>query len=85
MLLSWCGGEVTVVDASRKGRLTARQIRIALMLLEGKRIPGIAAELGIAVNTVKHHMKWIYRALDVRSRKQLISRYALSSIGTRRQ
>ena len=43
------------------------------LLLRGKNVPAIADELIISQNTVRSHVKRIYRATDVHTRQQLIS------------
>lgn len=59
--------------------LTAREIQI-LRALESHPGPvGIGGELGLSVNTVKTHLRAIYRKLGVSSRTE-----ALAAIGTRR-
>ena len=65
----------------RTPRLTNRQIEVAHMLLDGMRLREIAQALSISYDTVKQHVAWIYRALGVRSRREMLARYALTDIG----
>jgi DNA-binding CsgD family transcriptional regulator len=54
--------------------LTQREARIALGVLEGQGDAAIAVELGIAVSTVRTHLKNSYLKLGVHSRTALINR-----------
>ena len=51
--------------------LSRRQQQVADLVAQGKRETEIAAELGIAVNTVKVHKSIIYRKLGVRNAVEL--------------
>jgi len=51
--------------------LSPRQQQVAERVAQGKREHEIAAELGIAVNTVKVHKSIIYRKLGVRNAVEL--------------
>lgn len=53
--------------------LTLREQQIALLLLDGSTARQCAAELGIAEDTVKYHMKHLYRKLDINGRSELFS------------
>jgi ATP/maltotriose-dependent transcriptional regulator MalT len=59
-------GPVAVPDVN----LTLRELEILRMLPSRLTVPEIARELSISVNTVKFHMKMIYRKLGVRSRDE---------------
>ncbi|PZW20555.1 LuxR family maltose regulon positive regulatory protein [Thermosporothrix hazakensis] len=48
--------------------LSPQEQRVLKLLAAGRTNPQIAQELIISVNTVKHHMKQLYRKLDVRNR-----------------
>lgn len=54
-------------------QLSGREAEILEMLLRGKNVPAIAEELVISQNTVRSHVKRIYRATDVHTRQELIS------------
>jgi DNA-binding NarL/FixJ family response regulator len=58
------------VAVGRLASLSAQQMRIIVMILEGKLNKQIAAELGIAEQTVKIHVSTILKKLDVHSRTQ---------------
>jgi len=51
--------------------LTAREVQVARLVVQGKRNAEIAAELTISINTVETHLKRIYAKLDVHSRGEL--------------
>jgi DNA-binding CsgD family transcriptional regulator len=52
--------------------LTARERQIASQLLAGSRTALISEELGISINTVRNHLKSIFRKLRVRSQADLV-------------
>lgn len=52
--------------------LTSREREIAAQMLAGSRTTLIAEELGISVNTVRNHLKAIFRKLKVRSQADLV-------------
>jgi len=54
--------------------LTERELELLKLMAEGRSNPEIAAELIIALGTVKAHTSSIYRKLDVRSRTQAVIR-----------
>lgn len=54
-------------------QLSAREVEILHMILHGKNVPAIAEEFVISQNTVRSHIKRIYRATDIHSRQELIS------------
>ena len=43
-------------------------------LIKGARVPAIAKQLFISQNTVRNHLKAIYRKVDVSSQVELIER-----------
>ncbi|MGZ3675888.1 MAG: response regulator transcription factor, partial [Ktedonobacterales bacterium] len=48
--------------------LSPQEQRVLRLLVAGRTNPEIAAELIVSVNTVKAHVKSLYRKLNVRSR-----------------
>lgn len=52
--------------------LSDREIEVLQKILHGKNVPAISTELFISQNTVRTHVKKIYRTLDVHSRQELI-------------
>jgi DNA-binding CsgD family transcriptional regulator len=55
-------------------RLTPRQWEIAHRISEGDRVTLLAEDLGISANTVRNHLKEIFRKLRVSSQPQLVRR-----------
>jgi DNA-binding CsgD family transcriptional regulator len=58
--------------AKQTASLTTRERQIVAQLLAGSRSTLIAEDLGISVNTVRNHLKSIFRKLGVRSQEQLV-------------
>jgi DNA-binding CsgD family transcriptional regulator len=54
--------------------LTPREWEIVRRLADGDRVPLIVEDLGIAENTVRNHLKSIFRKLHVASQAQLVRR-----------
>ena len=50
------------------GNLTERQREIMLLVVSGRTNKEIAIELGVGLDTVKHHLASIYTKLDVPNR-----------------
>ena len=53
--------------------LSDREAEIVLLIMHGRNVPAIAEELVLSPNTVRTHVKRIYRACDVHSRQDLIA------------
>lgn len=63
------------IDQSRReAQVSPREREVLDLCLKGKKIQGIAEQLGISVFTVRNHLKNIYRKLDVTSRADLVRR-----------
>ena len=54
--------------------LTERQRQIVNLVVAGKSYKMIAADLFISLDTVRHHIKKIYRALNINSNTELVKR-----------
>jgi DNA-binding NarL/FixJ family response regulator len=54
------------------GQLSARERQIVELLLASRRVPGIAATLGISPHTVRNHLKAVFRKLGVHSQEALL-------------
>jgi DNA-binding CsgD family transcriptional regulator len=67
-------GSVKPVTDPLLATLTPREWEIARRLAEGDRVPLIVEDLGIAENTVRNHLKSIFRKLHVASQAQLVRR-----------
>jgi DNA-binding CsgD family transcriptional regulator/PAS domain-containing protein len=59
---------VPVSLLGERGRLTARECEVALLLARGRSDAAIARTLGISVHTARHHAESVRLKLDVRSR-----------------
>jgi DNA-binding CsgD family transcriptional regulator len=55
-------------------RLTPRETEIAKRIAAGDRVGLICGDLGISVNTVRNHLKSIFRKLRIRSQSELVRR-----------
>jgi DNA-binding CsgD family transcriptional regulator len=54
--------------------LTSRQLEVLTRLLEGQRVPTIAAETYVSTSTVRNHLAAIYRKLGVHSQAELLAK-----------
>ena len=54
--------------------LTTRQLEVLTRLLEGQRVPTIAAETYVSTSTVRNHLAAIYRKLGVHSQAELLAK-----------
>lgn len=52
-----------------------REIEIVELLIAGKSNKEVADQLYISINTVKYHIKNIYKKLDITSRKEVVMRF----------
>ncbi|RMF02027.1 MAG: DNA-binding response regulator [Bacteroidetes bacterium] len=59
-------------NGARKAKLTPRQMQIVELLVDGLSYKMIADELKIGVETVRDHIKKIYKSLEVNSKAQVI-------------
>ncbi len=62
--------------------ISEREKEIIEALAQGKTNKEIAAELYISINTVKTHIKNIYRKLDIRNRVQLLHKIKVTNEGS---
>jgi DNA-binding NarL/FixJ family response regulator len=53
-------------------RLTAREWEILLLLMDGERVPSIAAELYVTQSTVRNHLSSVFSKLGVHSQAELL-------------
>ena len=56
----------------RRFDLSDREAEIVLLMARGRNVPAIAEELVVSPNTVRTHVKRIYRACGVHARQELI-------------
>jgi DNA-binding CsgD family transcriptional regulator/PAS domain-containing protein len=61
-----------LTDEPRLGKLTSREWAVLTRLLDGQRIPAIAASLYVSQSTVRNHLSSIYAKLGVHSQVDLI-------------
>lgn len=59
--------------------LTDREQRVMDLIIEGKSNNEIASELAVSVNTVKTHLRHVFRKLEVENRTQASVRYLMFS------
>lgn len=52
--------------------LTKREAEVLILLAKGRDLPYISEELFISKNTVRTHMKGIYRKLGIHSKQELL-------------
>lgn len=52
--------------------LSPRELEIVRLLLQGRRVSHIAKQLFLSPNTVRSHLKSVFRKLDVHSQGELI-------------
>ena len=59
--------------------ISEREASVLNLLVQGKTNPVIAEQLFISINTVKNHLKNIYKKMGVSSRAQAVAKYLESS------
>ena len=64
--------DAAVLSAENLSPLSIREIEVLELLLKHKSAKEIAVLLSISLNTVKAHIKGVYRKLDIHSRKDLL-------------
>ena len=62
-----------MADSLVRERLTARESEVLQLLVDGRCNKSIANQLGIAIGTVKHHVKAVMGKLDASSRTHAVS------------
>ena len=60
--------------SDRRSPLTQREDEIVVALVEGLSYKMIAGRLEISIETVRHHIKNIYRKLEVNSKSEVVSK-----------
>jgi len=61
-----------LTDEPQLGKLTSREWAVLTRLLDGQRVPAIAADLYVSQSTVRNHLSSIYAKLGVHSQVDLI-------------
>lgn len=64
-----------VISTIEKYLLTAREIEVALLVLQGKRNQEVGEILHVGLSTVKKHVSNIYKKTGVKSRSEFISKF----------
>jgi DNA-binding NarL/FixJ family response regulator len=59
--------------------LRPREQEVVRLLLQHLRVPAIARRLGISQQTVRNHLKSVFRRTNVRSQQELLDRIALTA------
>jgi DNA-binding NarL/FixJ family response regulator len=80
-VLSGWSPRTTPASQSGLGRLSARQREVLRLVVAGYSNAQIAAELVISVNTVKFHVRAIFREVGIRSRVDAARRYGAMAAG----
>jgi two-component system response regulator DevR len=80
VLSGWSSRTTPGTDAGM-GRLSARQREVLRLVVAGYSNAQIAAELVISVNTVKFHVRSIFRELGIRSRVDAARRHGGLAVG----
>ena len=62
--------------------LRPREHEVVRLLLQHLRVPAIARRLGISQQTVRNHLKSVFRRTGVRSQQELLDRIALAAAST---
>jgi DNA-binding CsgD family transcriptional regulator len=60
--------------ADRDNDLTAHEIRILKLLVDGHNYKTAAAELEVSVNTIRFHLRSIYEKLQVHSKSEAVAK-----------
>jgi DNA-binding NarL/FixJ family response regulator len=61
-----------LTDEPQLGKLTSREWAVLTRLLDGQRIPAVAANLYVSQSTVRNHLSSIYARLGVHNQVDLI-------------
>ena len=64
-------GKINLSTGSRKEKLTKREREVLEFIVQGYKDESIAAHRGIALNTLKHHTKNLFRKTGFDSRLDL--------------
>jgi len=76
MPLAWRSAIAVHAPATRAGSLSPRQVEVLRLIAGGLSNSEIAAALFLSVNTVKFHVRTIFRELGIRNRVEAAQRWA---------
>lgn len=65
-------------DVPGLGTLTTRELEIVGQLLDGNRVPAIAARLFVTASTVRNHLAAVFAKLGVKSQQELLNLFRRS-------
>ena len=71
-------GERLRPAAAARESLTPREVQVALAVAEGASNAEVASALYLTPKTVEYHLTRVYRKLGLRSRAELVRRFARS-------
>jgi len=74
-VIAYFSGKPAPVEESNHEHLTVREHEVSLLLINGDTYKQIAWRLNISPDTVRQHIKNIYRKLQINSRVQLINEF----------
>ncbi len=72
---------VTFVARRSMDRMTPRERQVVGLLLQHRRVPAIAASLGISQQTVRNHLKSVFRRTGTHSQQELLDRLSVAPSG----
>lgn len=73
-VLAYFSGK-SMVETGSPEVLSAREIEVSKLLIDGMTYKQVAAKLFISPDTVRHHIKNIYRKLEINSRIELVREF----------
>jgi DNA-binding NarL/FixJ family response regulator len=74
-VIAYFATKPAVSETSNAEQLTGREHEVALLLINGDTYKQVAWRLNISPDTVRQHIKHIYRKLQINSRVQLINEF----------
>jgi DNA-binding CsgD family transcriptional regulator len=73
-------GRIRRASFAQGDDLTPQELQVALQVAEGRTNKEPAAPLFLSPKTIEFHLASVYRKLDVRSRRELIRRFAAGGL-----
>ncbi len=75
MLVTCAGFWQLPAMVNNAGKLSSREVEIISLIRQGLSNKEVSEKLFISTDTIKYHIKNIYRKLQISSRSELILRY----------